>query len=110
MAKKKEENNIKAKYKFPDNYNPLFINGLYGGWQPNGEMVIHFYQERWSIPNSHTLDENGIPLKGATDPVDLNNIVIRYVQSGITLNKGTAVSLRNWLNKFLDDSDDADKN
>lgn len=37
---------INFKYKFSDAYNPVYVNGAYGGVNPRGEIVINFYFER----------------------------------------------------------------
>lgn len=95
-----EERKIKFKYLFPDNYNPVYCNGAFGGITTAGEIVANFFLERMPIPNSmtNTVNEDG-SLSGviSTDPNDLNETVIRYISTGIVLNEANAKSIYEWL-------------
>ncbi len=37
---------IKFTFIFPDDYNPAFANGVWGGVTPKGELNMNFYLER----------------------------------------------------------------
>lgn len=91
---------INFRYVFPENYNPVYCNGAYGGVSTQGEIVMNFYLERMPIPNSvtHQVGEDGA-LAGviATDPEDLNKKVIRYVSNGVVLSETGARAVYNWL-------------
>ncbi len=91
---------IKFKYIFEGNYNPVCCSGTYGGISPNGEIVANFFYERMPIPNSvvHELNDDGT-LSGvvALDPENLDNTVIRYVSNGIILNLDSAKAIYKWL-------------
>ncbi len=52
---------IKFKYVFSYNYNPVYVNGAHGGISPRGELVVNFYLERPPLPNSiaHEINQNG---------------------------------------------------
>ena len=94
------ENKLTFKYKYPDDYNPLYINGAQGGINVQGEIVVNFYFERIPLPNSITQELNGEGILGnvvATDPDDLNSSVLRYVQSGIVMNLDVAKQVYKWL-------------
>lgn len=95
---------INFKYIFDDNYNPQYVNGAFGGIGPQGEIIIHFYTERGAIPKQvdHTIDTDGIlsaPVK--MEPDDYNQTFIRFIQSGIILDKRHATEIYNFLGKFL---------
>lgn len=97
MSKERE---IKFKYIFDENYNPVYCNGAYGGISTHGEIVANFFFERLPIPNSITnlVSENGqIVDLMKTDPDNLNDIVIRHVLTGIVLNEESARSIHSWL-------------
>lgn len=94
------ENKLTFKYKYPDNYNPLYINGAQGGINVQGEIVVNFYFERIPLPNSITQELNGDGVLGnivATEPNDLNSSFLRYVQSGIVMNIEVAKQVYTWL-------------
>lgn len=101
-----EKEKFTIKYKFSDDYNPIYVNGMYGGFSPQGEMVINFYHERWPVPNSLIVDEKGNEEK--IDPSDISNTLIRMVKTGVVMRKETAISFRDWLNAFIEANKETD--
>lgn len=99
------ENNITFKYKYPEDYNPLYVNGAYGGINVQGEIVANFYFERIPMPKTitHELKSDGnlgdILL---TCPEDLAKSVVRYVQSGVVMNLEVAKQIHTWLGKQIE--------
>lgn len=94
------DRNIKFKYIFTYDYNPVYTNGAHGGVTPRGELVVNFYQERPPIPNAVTneLNLNGtIGSEVAVDPEDLNRSLVRFVSNGVVMNHQTARELHAWL-------------
>lgn len=92
--------NLNFKYKFPEDYNPVYSNGVYGGIAPQGEIVLNFYFERQPLPYAETiqLSEDGKPLDGkVTKPENHDLNVIRYVSSGVVLSLESAKSIHDWL-------------
>lgn len=95
-----EERQIKFKYVFPENYNPLYCNGAFGGISTHGEIIANFFLERMPIPNSMTnLVNTDGSLGGvvSVDPETLDQTVIRYVSTGIVLNEESAKAIHAWL-------------
>ena len=84
---------FKIKYIFQNDYNPIYINGAYGGVTPSGEIVANFYFERHPLPNSETWTQNTPEL----DPKDLTASAVRVVESGIIISPLTAKVLAEWL-------------
>ena len=101
-----DDRQIKFKYIFPDNYNPVYCNGAFGGISTHGEIVANFFLERTPIPNSMTnaLNPDG-SLGGviSTDPENLNETVLRYVSTGIVLSEDSARAIYQWLGKQIQD-------
>jgi len=97
MGDKKQ---IKFKYIFQEDYNPIYINGLFGGITPRGEIVVNFFLERHGLPTSqiHEISENGF-IGGEIDrePKDHRDSMVRYVEQGIILNIQNAKALNKWL-------------
>ena len=94
------ENQIKVKYKYEDDYNPQYVNGAQGGINVQGEIVVNFYFERVPMPNSVTHEVSKEGLLGpaiATEPEDLTRSVLRYVQSGVVMNLEVATQIHRWL-------------
>lgn len=103
MAKNQK---IKCKYIFPDDYNPKYVNGAQGGISIQGEIVINFYLERLALPNSQTFDvtPNGLlgnEIPSLSDPEDLKESFIRYIQGGVVMNYQVAKEIHRWLGENL---------
>lgn len=106
MANKEAKNNIKFKYIFSENYNPVYCNGAFGGVSPQGEIVANFFLERLPIPNSitNTFDSEGNIVDILdTEPADLDNSIVRHVSTGIVLSETTAKSIYAWLGKQIEE-------
>lgn len=99
-----DNHQIKFKYVFSEDYNPVYCNGAYGGVATQGEIIANFYLERMPLPKSltHEINPDG-SLSGVveTDPDDLGTKVIRYVTSGIILNEASAKSIYEWLGRQI---------
>lgn len=95
-----EERQIKFKYVFHDNYNPVYCNGAFGGISTHGEIVANFFLERMPIPKAMTNLVNPDGSLGgviAVDPETLDETVIRHVSTGIVLNEDSAKAIHTWL-------------
>ncbi len=107
-----DKRSIKFRYIFPEDYNPIYCNGVYGGISPSGDIIANFFLERMPIPNSMTNDvnEDGT-LSGvvSVDPADLDNILIRNISSGIILNKNSAKSIYEWLGRQIEEIENREK-
>jgi hypothetical protein len=98
MPNKKPE--MKFKYVFTYDYNPVYVNGAHGGVSPRGELVMNFYLERPPLPNSITHEitpAGGIGAETDAEPSDLGRSLVRQVTNGVVLNYQTARELHYWL-------------
>jgi len=98
MSQGKRE--ITFKYIFNYGYNPSYVNGAQGGLTPRGEFVIHFYQERPALPAAlaHEITPQGaIGRETTVLPKDLANTMVRFIDTGITMNYDTAKIFHAWL-------------
>lgn len=94
------ERQIKFKYVFPEDYNPVYCNGAFGGISTHGEIVANFFLERMPVPNSVTNEVNPDGSLGgvvAVDPANIDETVIRYVSTGIVLSESNAKAIHTWL-------------
>lgn len=99
------ERELTFKFIFPENYNPVYANGVHGEVTPRGEFILHFVQERRPIPKAikHTLTEDGkLGDEIERAPQDYGDLVVKYVTTGVTLNYGEAKSIHAWLGNMLD--------
>lgn len=96
---------LKFKYKFPEDYNPTYVNGAFGGITPSGEIVVNFYLERHAVPRSQTMEVTADGVLGsevAKDPADLPQSMVRYVGPGIVLSPHTAKAIHTFLSQQLE--------
>ncbi|ALA70050.1 hypothetical protein GT50_07420 [Geobacillus stearothermophilus 10] len=99
-----KEKAVHFKYLFPDDYNPVYVNGAHGGISPQGEIVVNFYFERRPLPYEETyvFEGTGQPAR-KTDvrPPDHEENVIRYVSTGVVMNLETAKLFHEWLGEHI---------
>lgn len=91
---------VKFKYIFSDDYNPIYVNGAFGGINLQGEIVINFYLERHGLPISQSFEikkDGKLGNEIGKEPEDLRTSMIRFVQSGIILNLINAKKIHKWL-------------
>ena len=99
------DNKITFKYRYPEDYNPQYVNGAQGGINVQGEIVANFYFERVPMPKSITTEVSIDGILGnvvSTDPEDLTKSIVRYVQSGIVMNLQVAKQIYDWLGKQIE--------
>jgi hypothetical protein len=105
---------LKIKYIFPKDYNPVFVNGAYGGLSPRGDIVVNFFLERPALPNSQTYEINdgkiGTEIIEERDPTDLQGSIVRYISQGIILDYKNAKELQRWLGSHIEQLENADIN
>jgi len=95
---------VRFKYIFSKEYNPVYINGAYGGIGPRGELIVNFYLERSPVPNEEVRNilQNGvIGEQVKVEPLDLQETIIRYIDSGIVMNYETAKVIHEWLGSHI---------
>ena len=100
-----EKPTIKFKYIFPDDYNPKYVNGAYGGITPKGEIAVNFYLERQGLPISQTYEvssEGNLGDEIHKEPIDLQTSMVRYVDTGILLNLNSAKEIISWLSEKVE--------
>lgn len=101
-----EKSKINFKYKYDEDYNPVYINGAYGGISTHNEIIVNFYLERLPIPKEtdHEINEDGsLTAPIAIKPENFDSTVIRYVSNGIVMNLETAKSINDWLSKNIEE-------
>ena len=101
---KKAPKELKFKYYFPDDYKPVYTNGVWGGITPRGEIEIHFLYDRTPLPlySTHELTkEKG--LLGIPKELEIGDFILRFVQAGVVMDLAAAESLHEWLGGKLKD-------
>jgi hypothetical protein len=110
MSQKKPE--IKFKYVFNYGYNPTYVNGAQGGFSPRGELVVNFYLERQPLPESicHEITPEGaIGRESAIEPKDLNQSMVRYIDTGVVMSYENAKVFHAWMGDKLREIEELSK-
>ncbi len=95
---------ISFKYIFSEDYNPIYVNGAYGGLTSHREIVVNFFFERNGLPYSQTQKVNKDGTLGppeATKPEDNDTSFVRVIETGIIMNIDTAKKIRDWLDEKI---------
>ncbi len=89
---------IKGDIVYTDNSKELKpVTGMFGSFDPAGNLVISFYNEHVTLPNQYRLTlDNDLSAEEFFNSDNLSSIT-REVVSTIVMNKETAESLKNWL-------------
>ncbi len=88
------------KYIFSDDYNPKYVNGIYGGITTSGDIVANFYFERHALPKTQThkvANDGSIGPLHSSEPKDLQKSMVRLVEYGVVLNLNSAKVFHKWL-------------
>lgn len=104
---------ITCKYKYSEDYNPTYINGVIGGVNPQLEIIMHFYLERTPLPKTEIMEINNDNLlvpKYEYTPSDLNNSFLRMIESGVVINLSTAKQIHEWLGENISRLESLKKN
>lgn len=107
MAEKVETiKDVTFQYKVSGNYALYSIDGVHGGLNATGDIIINFFSERQPIPRREAykikedgaLDPKPIEIEGTSD-------VIRNINFGIAVKPSVARSIANWLIEKADTYD-----
>lgn len=94
------------KYIFPDDYNPKYANGAWGGISPRGDLIVNFFLERMPLPTKETYElrpEGNLGQRLNSDPEGIETTMIRFIQSGLVLNLENAISIHQWLGNKIEE-------
>ncbi len=102
---KPKKRELKFKYIFADEYNAKYATGVYGGVTPGGEIVANFFLERHGLPISQTYalkPEGSLGEVLKNEPEDLQETMVRIVESGVIINVTFAKTLNDWLTRQIE--------
>ena len=101
---------VSFKYTYAEQFKVLYANGVWGGPNAHGDIVMNFFIERQKPPEETThiiLPEGKLDEKSRTPKKDL---LIREFQTSVILNLSIAKSVREWLNDKIEVLENAIKN
>lgn len=97
---------LNFKYYIDYEYEPKYVNGVYGGINPQGEIIANFYLERVPIPYEEEVALNDeLVVEGDPVIVEPDDFKIRRaIQTGIIMSKDNALVFYHWLKNVLKDA------
>ena len=106
-----EAKSIKYKYIFNKDYNPVYINGVYGGFTANNELNANFFLERGGLPKHEIFKINNGKLSSTPDErkpdISQEHLFVRVVSHGIVVSYDQAKIIRDWFIKHITDYEKA---
>lgn len=83
----------------------IHADGAVGGLTPTGNIQLNFWSQRRPIPKqvSHPIhqDDAGNEHLGEEIKREQRDAVVREVESGIVMDLGTAIAIRDWLQRQI---------
>lgn len=99
-----ENNSVKFRYIFENDYNPQYANGAFGGITPHGEVVLNFYFERSGLPYTQEFALNNDGTIGDMTGIEPEESkYVRYIQNGVIMTQKDARSFAQWIIQMLDE-------
>ena len=97
-------NKVEIKYTRPDNYRPVYVNGAYGGINPQGQLVVNFYFENQPFLESQTFEvteEGRLGQEVERNPDSDIPQINRDISTGVILDLESAKRISQWLNEKI---------
>ena len=94
--------NIRFDYHQCADYSPEYVNGCYGGKTPKGEVVLNFFKEGFSIPESEVYrltDDGELGERVSIIPEDAP--FVRTISCGVIMSEKSAREIYEWLGHIL---------
>jgi len=102
--KEKPPEKVRFVYNTPENYEPIYASGVYGGMSPRGELVCHFFVESQDIPaEEHVPLVKGQPDFGKAIKVGrikhapAEAVIKRDIKVGVIIPAHSVTSIANWM-------------
>lgn len=99
MGQEMTEGKIKYIYKTPEDLKQYFVNGVYGGRTPQGDVLCTFYFEHSILPQEDEIVfRDGKPM---LSELDLSSITLqRDFKVGIIMSPNQAKNIGEWMIKL----------
>jgi len=99
---------IRYEYKCADDYNPVYVTGVYGGPNASGDLIANFFLEHPYIAKEElfNLSQDGIIGDQVKDEEQSKTLpVSRSIQVGVIMNIETARVFRDWIDVYIKNSE-----
>lgn len=98
------EKTVAFKYIKDERYQEVFVNGVFGGISPRGDLRFDLFQEYVDTPEKviHKLSE-GITLGDEVERIPTPERIVRVKRVGITMTTDSAESVARWILSKVDE-------
>ncbi len=101
MGEEAKEVKIKYLYNTPEDLKQYFVNGVYGGRTPQGDIVCTFYFEHSLLP-----EEDEMVFRGGKPVLEASNLsnlrLQRDFKVGLIMSPDQAKNIGMWMIKLVD--------
>jgi len=101
---KTDHTTVRFIYVPPNDQEKHFINGVYGGLTPRGEIICNFFFEYKEVPDSEEYIVKNSQLE-VVKPTVQEPEFVREIKSVLVMNSVQAREIAEWLNGKADDCD-----
>lgn len=104
--KLQKDNKFRIEYIIPNDLKDMYVNGVYGGiFSENGDIQLHFFSERPSVPKlvNYDVDIENQKIIAESEELDFDSNFVRVIQSSLIMNFSTAVKIRDWLDDKINE-------
>ena len=111
MTNEKETIIIKYHYSHTQNYRSYQVDGIFGGITPQGKIYMEIFTERNPVPEviEHEITREGLGTEIKRHPEKEPGKVIRQIECGLVIDRGTGEAIREWLKEKLNSLAQLDK-
>jgi len=92
-----EKGKVTFSYNKPDDYKIIYVNGVYGGLTPRGDICCHFFLEYNKLPSKQEFGLIGGKIGERVEKKGKTLQVNRDLKVGIMLKADCAEDIANWL-------------
>lgn len=95
------EKELSFRYVYPSDLRDCYVNGVWGGYTPRGEIYMHFFSERHPIPKTvrHEVTEDF--KLGPEIYKETGGDVVRLIQTSVIMDLDSAIAIRDWLSNKI---------
>lgn len=88
-----------------DSDKPKVVTGVFGGYDPSGNIIMTFYDEHYVLPNEYkvTVSDDSIVEEFTNEGSPLT--ATREAVATFVMNKKTAKSIAEWLNNKAEEEE-----
>lgn len=94
---------IEANYTKDRDYRRVYVNGVYGGMTPRGELLFDLFHEYGNIPEIITFEIKDDRLGAEISKLPKQSFLVRERKVGVIVSLDSAESIAHWILKQVEE-------